>query len=60
MNCVFIGADEGSIHTSFNAELLLQGFRVAFNQGVVSTFFIDVNLIILRVFGRTDEILDLT
>lgn len=42
---------------SFNSELLLQAFRVTFNQGVMSSCFIDVHLIILQVFGRTGGIL---
>lgn len=57
MNCVFIGAHKSSIHVSFNAELLLQGFGVALNQGVVSGRLVDVNVVILQVFGRTGEIL---
>lgn len=36
MNYVFIRTDKSSVHISFYAELLPQGFRVAFNQGVVS------------------------
>lgn len=57
MNYVFIGTGKSSIHTSFYAKLLLQGFRVAFNQGVVNNCFIDVNLIILQVFDTTGGIL---
>ena len=60
LNCVFVGTDESSVHLSFNAKLLLQGFRVAVNQGVLSRCFVDVDLVILQVFSRTGGILVLT
>lgn len=53
MNRVFIWTDKSGVHVSFDSELLHQGFRVAFNQGVVSRCFVDVNLIILQGFGST-------
>ncbi len=56
MNCVLIGTEESRVHVSFNAEFLLQGFRVTFNQGVVSGRFIDVDLIVLQVFGGSEKI----
>lgn len=59
MNRVFIGTEKSGVHASVDAELLLQGLRVSFHQGVASTGFIDVNLLILQVFGGTKETLAL-
>ena len=52
----FIWTHKGCVHCSFDAELLLQGFRVTLNQGVVSGSFVDVNLITLKVFERTEGV----
>jgi len=56
MNCVIIWTHKSSIHKSLKAQLVFHSFRIAFNQGEVSTCFIDVNLIALQTFGRIEEI----
>lgn len=53
MNYVLVVANKGSVHASFDAELLLQGLGVTFDQGVVSVAFVDVDLVALQVFDRT-------
>lgn len=53
MNCVLIRTHKSSIHRSFHPELLFQGFRIAFNQGVVSASFVDVNLVTLQGWIKT-------
>lgn len=56
MNRVLIRTHKSSIHRAFHPKLLLQGFRIAFNQGVVSTSFVDVNLFTLQRCVRTELI----
>lgn len=56
MSCVFSRTYKSSIHMALNAQLLLDWFWVAFNQGEVSACFINVNLITLQTFGKVNEI----
>lgn len=53
MNYVLIWAHKSSIHSTIHPELLFQGFRVAIDQSVASTFFVDVNLCSLQGCNRT-------
>lgn len=53
VNSFFRGTDKSSVHGPLYVELLLQGLRVALNQGVRSTTLVDEHLVTLQVFGRT-------
>lgn len=53
MNYVLTWTHKSSIHRTFYPKLLFQGFRVAFNQSVVGTSFVDVNLCSLQGRIRT-------